>query len=185
MSSGPPGDPRRHDPLDLLLLGPEPARDGRVARQVEALADGDDRRQRHVVDLPAAGRLAAHGGGGAARPSSALAPVTIGRSSAAATRMPTWNPPESADSLPNRMRSNGPLGGLARADRLDQRGRRGDGIPVAAVGLEQDGPLDPDGHRVAQLVRRPRPARASGPSTTRRSPRSAGRPPRPRIPRAG
>src|SRR4051794_17928871 len=38
-----------------------------------------------------------------------LTPVTHGRSSAAATRMPTWKPPLSADSLPNRIRSNGPF----------------------------------------------------------------------------
>ena len=41
---------------------------------------------------------------------SALAPLTTGRPRARATRMPTWNPPESADSLPNRMRSNGAPG---------------------------------------------------------------------------
>ena len=37
-----------------------------------------------------------------------LIPVTTGRPRARATRMPTWNPPASADSLPNRMRSKAP-----------------------------------------------------------------------------
>ena len=37
-----------------------------------------------------------------------LIPFTIGRPRAWATRMPTWNPPESAASLPKSSRSNGP-----------------------------------------------------------------------------
>ena len=37
----------------------------------------------------------------------ALMPLTTGRPSAWATRIWTWKLPESADSLPNRMRSNG------------------------------------------------------------------------------
>ena len=66
--------------------------------------------------------------------------------------MPTWKPPESADSLPTRMRSNGPPSASSARIGVDERGRRRDRIPVRAVGLEVDGALDADGHRVAQLV---------------------------------
>ena len=52
--------------------------------------------------------------------------------------MPTWKPPESADSLPNRIRSNGPPAASSAADGVDDRRRGRDRIPVAAVGLEQD-----------------------------------------------
>ena len=38
-----------------------------------------------------------------------LRPVTHGRPSPYATRIPTWKPPESADSLPKKMMSNGPF----------------------------------------------------------------------------
>ena len=38
----------------------------------------------------------------------AFSPVTIGRPNACATRIPTWYPPESADSLPKITKSNGP-----------------------------------------------------------------------------
>src|SRR4029079_17688797 len=48
-----PGRPRRLDPVDLLLACTQPARDGRVARQVETLADRDDRPPRALVNLPA------------------------------------------------------------------------------------------------------------------------------------
>ena len=44
----------------------------------------------------------------------------------------------------------GPLG----LDRLDDRGRRRHGIPLAAIGFQQHRPLDAERHRITQLVSR-------------------------------
>ena len=85
------GRPGRLDPLDLLLARAQPARHGRVARQVEALADGD----RPPVAAPrrppshrrAASRRATTASSRISRP---LTPDTTGRSSATASRIPTW-----------------------------------------------------------------------------------------------
>ena len=85
----------------------------------------------------------------------ALMPLTIGRPSARATRTPTWKPPASADSLPNRSTSNGPALGFERAHRLDDRarGRLRVGILAArdrVVG-DEDRVLRADRDREAQL----------------------------------
>ena len=97
----------RSDRRDLGLLRGEAALHRRVAGQVDAFLDADHRRQRQLVRLAAGVRLALHVGD-AVVDVSPLPPLTIGRPSAWATRMPTWKPPESADSLPNRIRSNSP-----------------------------------------------------------------------------
>ena len=75
-----------------------------------------------------------------------------GRPSATATRTPTWKSPVSAASLPKRIRSNGAVRGLLGLDRLGDRAGGRDRVPLAAVGLEQDRPLDADRHRVAELL---------------------------------
>ena len=66
-----------------------------------------------------------------------LMPLTIGRPSAWATRMPTWKPPESADSLPNRIRSNGAVGRLEVGDRRGDRRRSALWIPVGTGDRQQ------------------------------------------------
>ena len=83
---------------------------------------------------------------------SPLPPLTIGRPSAWATRIPTWNPPESADSLPNRIRSNGAVGRLDLSDGGGDRLRGALRIPVALGDREQHRLRHPHRHRVAQLL---------------------------------
>ena len=71
----------------------------------------DDGGHRQLVDLDASRRTrAGRDTRRRLRRRCLLMPFTIGRPSAYATRTPTWNPPESADSLPNRIRSNATVG---------------------------------------------------------------------------
>ncbi len=81
-----------------------------------------------------------------------MRPVATGRPSAYATRIPTWKPPESADSLPKKTRSNAPLARLVDADRLDDRAGGRLRIPLFAVGDEVDGAVGAERHRVAELL---------------------------------
>ena len=83
-----------------------------------------------------------------------MSPVATGRPSACATRIPIWKLPESADSFPKNTRSKGPLGRLVVADRLDDRARRRLRVPLLAVGDEVDRAVDPERHRVAELLLR-------------------------------
>ena len=76
--------------LERLSLRAKPARDGRVARQVEPFLHADDGRQGEDVDVAAARRPPARSARSRPRPTRALSPVAIGRPSACATRMPTW-----------------------------------------------------------------------------------------------
>ena len=146
--------------VDAASTGPHAAGHRRVARQVEALEHRHDGGQRQRVDVAAAARLllAAH----AAPPSTAtpLRPVAHGRPSARATRRPTWKPPESADSLPKKIRSNGPVAASSARDRRGDRGRGRLRIPLAAVGLEVDGAARCPSPSRRAAARRPRPGRA-------------------------
>ena len=75
--------------VDRLPLRPQPARHRRVARQVETLLHRHDRRQRQLVDVPAAGDLLL-AADGAVLDDDALEPGRdTGRPSAYATRIPT------------------------------------------------------------------------------------------------
>ncbi len=91
--------------LDRLPLRAQLRRHRRVARQVEALEHRDHGGQRQVVDVAAAGRPPARSARVAPSTATPFRPVATGRPSACATRMPTWKPPESADSLPKKIRS--------------------------------------------------------------------------------
>ena len=150
---GPPGRARRRHPHDLLLLRPEPPRHRRIARQVQALLHRQDRRHRQLEHLPTAARLApgdhpsvrrldrldarhdrpAQGG---RHPDPHLEVAGIGRLVAEQ---------EQVERLALR---------LEGADRVDDRRGRCHRVPVGAVGLEQDGVLDADRHRVAELLAR-------------------------------
>ena len=104
----PPGSPTASCDVDHGLAGREPALHRRVAGEVDALLHADDGRAAGARRPPASRRSRAARARSASVTVRPLAPVTIGRPSARATRMPTWNPPESAASLPKRIRSNGP-----------------------------------------------------------------------------
>ena len=90
------------------LLRRQPTLQRRIAGKVDALLDPEYGRHRQFVFLDAGCRTRAGRRACRRRSSIPLIPLTIGRPSASATRTPTWNPPESADSLPNRIRSNVP-----------------------------------------------------------------------------
>ncbi len=91
--ASPPSGAAGIDRLDGDLLRGEPALQRRVAGQVDALLDADDGRQREHVALEPAVGGALHARPSPRRPSIPLAPLTIGRPSAVATRTPTWKPP--------------------------------------------------------------------------------------------
>ena len=144
----------QRDLLDLLLPRAQAARDRRVARQVDAFLDGHDRGPRDLVDLPAAtGRLAP----GDDR--------VIADLEALRTR---HDRPVEGDGDPHPDLVVAGVGGLvaeqdqveravdrlAGTDRIDDRRRGRDRPPLPAVGLQQDGAIDADRHRLAQLVGR-------------------------------
>src|SRR5262245_24551751 len=142
------------DPLDLLLLRPQPARHGRVPRQFEALLHAEDGRERQLVRLPAAARRLPP------REDRATIVAEPQLLDPADDRPAQRHGDAHADLVVARVgrlvaehdQVEGAVDGLLRLDRLLDRGRRRDGIPLAAVRLEQDRAVDADRHRVAELL---------------------------------
>ena len=81
-----------------------------------------------------------------------LMPLTIGRTSACATRTPIWKLPESALSLPNRTRSNGPSAASRPWMAVAMAAAVRCGSQSAVVDRQQHGLVDADAGRVAQLL---------------------------------
>ena len=103
---GPPGRSSGRHPHDLLLLGAGGVReltDSAAGSSPSFTASTAGIGSSNTSQPPAASRRATTCPSAA---SIALIPVTHGRPSADATRMPTWKSPVSAASLPNRSRSN-------------------------------------------------------------------------------
>src|SRR5438093_1671591 len=140
--------------LDLLLLRAQPAGHGRVAGQVEALLDPEDRREGEVERLPAAARRLApreHLAAVVAEPD-LLDPVDH--------RPPERHGDPHADLViagvgnlvAEQEQVELPVRRLLCLDRLgdDPGGRHR--VPLRAARFEQDRPVDADRHRVPELL---------------------------------
>ena len=153
---GPPATLDGVDALDLLLLRSQPARDRRIARQVDPLLDGHDGRQRHLERSPSRRRRLAPGGD---RAVADLETLDARHASAArAPRRPGCRP-GSRRCRPTRCRTG--------SGRTGRRPPPGPGSPRRSRPPSRPGPS------------RGRPSRAGSPARCR-SPSRRGAAPRPR-----
>ena len=149
-----PADPflGRHD-VERRLPCPQPSRDGRVARQVDALLDRHHGGQRDLVDLASTDRLAL-GDGHAVADLERLDADDAGASERDGDADADLEAARVGRLVAEHEQVEGAVRRLLGPDLRGQgRGRR-DRVPVAAAGVEEHRPVGADGHRLAQLVLR-------------------------------
>jgi hypothetical protein len=154
--------PRRRARFDRLSPRAQPSRHRRVPGQVQALLHRHDRRQRHLVDVPPAGDVLF-----ASQPSvldrDRLQPDDARPAERVRDAEPDLEVPGVGRLVAEDDQVELAAGGALGLDRLEDRLRDRLRVPFLAAGHEVDPAVDPDRHRVAQLLLRlGRPERQHG-----------------------